>query len=335
MTFLPVSDATLMTLAGIAYGAPGDIATYLGEAAPTKSDWSLVWLAAPPDPPVNFAYLARSARTGDCVLAIRGTYPDPFSPAYWDDGAQDSPFGAMVDWPGAPGPRISAGTSLGISNLLTLTDAGGITLVAAVAALQPDNALTVTGHSLGGTLAPVMALHLAGVFPQARITAVSFAGMTPGNGAFAALFDAGTLLAAPVRRVFNTLDSVSYGWNKVDATIDFYQPAPRGGPLVAAMLLATAARLALEGYDYAPVGIDVPLTGSVAPVTIPCDLVAFVFETLHQHMPDTYLGLLGAPPLPFHILFGTIVTPRGGERPLRRPTAYLPVVYTKADARPG
>jgi hypothetical protein len=322
-----LSDAVLMTLAGIAYGAPSSIATYLDEDSLTTGDWQLSWLAAPPDPPVNFAFMARSTRRNACVIAIRGTYPDPFSRAYWDDGDQDSPFGPMVDWPNAPGAKISGGTALGLAGLRALVDDNGVTLEAAVAALPPGVSLTVTGHSLGGTLAPVLALLLAETSPSRSIEVATFAGMTPGNKAFASLFGPRTKLDGRVRRIFNTIDSVGYGWDKVFATHDFFDPAPKGGPVVAAMLLATAARLDLGGYDFAPVGIAVPLQGVVSTPTIDCTLIAFVFETLHQHMPDTYLALLGAPPLPFSIGLANVVAARGHAAvsgPLDRPaTIYL------------
>ncbi|WP_407521129.1 lipase family protein [Methylobacterium oryzisoli] len=324
-------DAVLMTLAGIAYGAPGSIGRYLGEAAPTTG-WSLAWLAVPADPPVNFAYMARDTRTGDCVLAIRGTYPNPFSPAYWEDGTQDSPFGEMAEWPGAPGARISAGTAEGLANLLALRDAAGVALADAVAALPPEAALTLTGHSLGGTLAPVLALHLAEAEPGRGLGAVSFAGMTPGNHAFAALFGPRSRLAGRLRRVFNTLDTVAYGWDRVLATRGFYDPAPKGGLAVDALLAATEARLDLGGYGYAPVGPAVALPGVLRAPVIPCDLVAYVVETLHQHMPDTYLALLGAPPLPFSIIFGSAVVPRDHPAATASPTSRLTTVNLDAPA---
>lgn len=304
-----IDDGVLMTMAGIAYAAPADIATYLQQAKPT-ADWSLVWLADPGDPPVNFAFMANRNGSDDHVLAIRGTYPDPFSQAYWDDGSQDSPFGEMVDWPGAPGAKIAKGTNAGLTNLWAIKDAHGNTIESAVKQLPASASITVTGHSLGGTLTPVLALKLNELFPSLSFAASSFAGMTPGNSAFAALFGSGTKLDGCVRRVFNTLDTVSYGWDKVYATHDFYTPAPKGGPVVAAMLLATEARLKLGGYDFTAVGSPVPLEGQVRKPTIPCELVAYVLENLHQHMPDTYLSLLGAPPLPFSIGFGSILRPR-------------------------
>ncbi len=322
-----VADAVLMTLAGIAYGAPDDIPTYLVEAEPLQARWKAVWLPNPPDTPVNFAFMAKDAQSGTRVIAIRGTYPDPLSSAYWDDARQDSPFGDMVDWPGATGAKIAGGTSEGFQNLLTLTDGNGRTLEQAVAALPVDAPLVVTGHSLGGTLTPVIALWLAETFPGRPIEATSYAGLTPGNGAFAALFGAGTALDGKVRRVYNTLDTVPYGWDKVFATHEFYEPAPKGGPVVEALLLATIARLDAGGYDYAAVGSPVPLQGQVRPPAVSCDLVAYVIELLHQHMPDTYLALLGAPPLPFSIIFGSLVAPRDTAAALTKVSPTSRVFY--------
>jgi len=304
-----IDDGVLMTMAGIAYAAPGDVAGYLQQARPTAA-WTVNWLPDPGTPPDNFAYMARRADSNAYVLAIRGTYPDPFSQAYWDDASQDSPFGDMVDWPGAPGAKIAKGTNTAFGNLRALRDTHGCSLQDIVRTLPANASVTVTGHSLGGTLTPLIALQLAETFPQLTIQASSFAGMTPGNSAFAALFGSGTKLEGCVRRVFNTLDTVAYGWDKVYATHDFYSPAPKGGVIVSAMLLATAARLQIGGYDFTAVGTPVPLQGEVRKPVIPCELVAYVLENVHQHMPDTYLCLLGAPPLPFSIGFGSILRPR-------------------------
>lgn len=318
-------DAVLMTLAGIAYGNPARIADYLAAARPTAG-WHLAWAPVVGEAPDNFLFAATDGG-GQVVVAIRGTYPNPFSEAYWHDGSQDSPFGTMVEWPGAPGAKISAGTATGLANLLALRDASGKTLIDFVAALPAATAVTVTGHSLGGTLAPVLALRLAGGAPQRAVAATSFAGLTPGNAAFAALFGAGSRLAGRVRRVYNTLDTVSYGWDRVWATHTFYQPEPRGGDVVAALLLATEARLRLGGYDYAAVGTPVPLPGQLQPPSVPCNLVAYVLENLHQHLPDTYLALLGAPPLPFSLLWGAMTVPRSHAAAGRSASPGGPVVH--------
>jgi Lipase (class 3) len=319
------TDSVLMTLAGVAYGDPARVPGYLAAATPTAG-WQVIWMPEVGEAPDNFMFLATDGR-GSYVVAIRGTYPNPFSEAYWHDGNQDSPFGTMADWPGAPGAKIGGGTQTGLTNLLALKDAKGQSLAEAVACLPADAVVTVTGHSLGGTLAPVLALALATADSSSEIQATSFAGMTPGNAAFAALFGAGTRLSGRVRRVYNTLDTVSYGWDRVWATHGFYQPAPQGGDVVSALLLATEARLKLGGYEYAPVGLPVPLPGQVRPATIPCALAAYVIENLHQHLPDTYLSLLGAPPLPFSIIWGSMTVPRSHPLAGRLPSPGGAVVH--------
>ncbi|MBP0617430.1 lipase family protein [Jiella mangrovi] len=321
-----VDDAQLMTLAGIAYGDPARIAGYLAEATVLDGAWSLGWLPVPPDPPVNFAFAARNMEADVAVVAIRGTYPNPLSPAYWSDASQDSPFGPMSPWPGSGDAKIGGGTAAGLKGLLELTDGSGAALQSFVGSLPPSTTLVVTGHSLGGTLAPVLALILAETFQDRPVAATSYAGMTPGNAAFAALFGPGSRLDGKVRRVYNTLDTVAYGWDAVLQTRGFYDPAPKGGAVVDAFLLATAARLDAGGYDYGAVGTPVPLEGTLRPEQPDCTLIAYMLENLHQHLPDTYLALLGAPPLPFSILFGTIVADKPATELARAETG-LPVAY--------
>lgn len=316
----PLPDAVAMTFAGLAYGPPAAIPGYVASGSETAG-WTVTWLAAPPPPPAafdNFAFLAVSATGQEAVLAIRGTYPDPLMRPYWDDAAEDNPLQPMKPWAG--GGRIGGGTATGLAKLIALTNASGVTIDAAVAKLAAGTQLTVTGHSLGGTLTPVMALQLAGQFPALAVAGMSFAGMTPGDSGFAALFAKPG--APPVRRVFNTLDTVAYGWDQVLATVDFYQPQPQGGALVQFKLKTMARDLAAGGYDYTAVGTPVPLTGRLQGRAVRCDLVGYLFEMLHQHLPDTYLALLFAPPLPFKLGFGPTVHADGIPDPLHPPVAF-------------
>jgi hypothetical protein len=302
----PVDDARLMTLAGIAYGAAEKIPTYLSKASLVANDWSVVWTPGPGADPDNFAFVALNQSTKVAVLAIRGTYPNPLSPIYWENGQQDSPFGTMAAWKGSASAKISKGTNTGYQNLIALKDASGRSISDFVKTLDPEVVVCVTGHSLGGTLTPVMALELSEAEPQRAIYSISFAGMTPGNADFAALFGDGTPLSGRTRRAFNTLDSVSYGWNHVLATRNFFTPAPKGGLLVKLFLLLAWFRLLIGGYGFTAIGEPGPYTGSVDDPSAKHGLISYVIETLHQHMPDTYLKLMGAPPLPFSILFGSV-----------------------------
>ncbi|MEL7116457.1 MAG: lipase [Pseudomonadota bacterium] len=321
-----ISDAITMTFAGIAYGQPEKIPAYMAEAEPV-AHWSVAWMPEVDGVPDNFMFLAHDG--GDqYVVAIRGTYPNPFSPVYWDNANQDSPFGEMAAWSGdSTGAKISKGTNEGLGNLMALKDASGRTVIDAVKALPESATVTVTGHSLGGTQTPVIALKLAEADVAASLAATSFAGMTPGNHAFARLVTYHPKLKGNLRRVYNTLDSVSYGWDNVCATRNFFNPAPKGGILVKLGLLITSLKLRFGGYGFTAIGTDVPLTGSVQALNVKNDLVAFVIETLHQHMPDTYLDLLGAPDLPFSIIWGAITLPKDHPSLNARPNTGLPVVY--------
>ena len=312
----------MMTLAALAYASPSFIRGHLAAGPVGGVAWDLAWIADDVASPANFAFLVRDPARNLYALAIRGTYPDPFSPAYWADGKQDSPFGTMQPWPYAdePAARVAAGSWAGFQGVLALGGRGAV-LADVLTALRGD-ALYVAGHSLGGTLAPIVALWASTVNPTPA-TVYAFAGMTPGNAAFAGLFGAGTALAGRVWRYNNSLDTVAYGWDRVTATADFYQPHPRGGLGVEAMLYASA--LALLPYDYTAVGEEIVLTGTLAPPAVRWELLAYLIENLHQHLPSTYLSLLGAAPLPFTIGFGPVVDEGGGDGDaLRRTPAFLP-----------
>jgi len=320
----------LMTLAGIAYGKATAIPGYLAADTLTEGDWQPVWIANEISAPLNFAFIVRSSSTGAYCIALRGTYPNPFSAAYWRDANQDNPLQDMQPWPlGSDdpvdiGPRISGGAATGFRNLLALSN-GAQSFQQAVSALPSDAMVYVTGHSLGGTLAPVVGLWMTGLPNAVKPIVYCFAGLTPGNTAFAALFGAGTPLAGRVKRYKNTLDSVPYGWNNVLATRNFYQPKPSGGLLVEAAI--TALALELHKYDYAAVGEEVVLPGTLNTGSFGFEFAAFIFENLQQHLPNTYLRLLSAPALPFTIGFGSLVIPNDNPMAEQISSRKIPVCY--------
>jgi hypothetical protein len=300
----------LMTLAGLAYATPAYIRRHLAAGPVAGATWTLLWMPDDQAVPVNFAYLVRD-ETGRHVLAIRGTYPNPFSSAYWEDAQQDSPFGTMQPWPGATvtGAEVSAGTWTGLRSLLALSG-GGRTLSAVLTGLGAAD-LYFTGHSLGGTLAPVLGLWTASANPAPTLAVYAFAGMSPGNAAFAQEYAGQARLSGRSWRYNNTLDTVPYGWDRVLETLSFYQPKPQGGVIVQALQLAMALRLV--PYDFASVGEEVKLTGVLFPPAVSVDFIAYLIENLSQHLPDTYLTLLGAPVLPFEIGFGPFIRQRSDD----------------------
>ncbi|KAG9223100.1 hypothetical protein PLEOSDRAFT_1101475 [Pleurotus ostreatus PC15] len=89
-------------------------------------------------------------------------------------------------------PYIAYGTAAGISTLLTVPSPAGQTIIDFLATIPPTSRLIFTGHSLGGTLSPTVALALlrAGLLKNApgNVFAYPTAGLSPGNGPFATLF---------------------------------------------------------------------------------------------------------------------------------------------------
>jgi hypothetical protein len=310
-----VETKTMMTMAGLAYGDPDLLRRYLRDDVLTRGAWEATWIAESLEDPVTFAFLARHRDTGAYVLSIRGTYPNPFNRAYWNDGNLDKPFGPMQPWPGAESQsaKVSKGAWTAFQDLLDLkngktTTPQQTTLKQELQRLPAGTVLSITGHSLGGTLAPVIALWLSEQANAVVATVFAFAGMTPGNRQFARLFGAGTALANRVFRYNNRLDTVPYGWDRVWQTHDFYQPKPRGGIIVA--LIVGVTKLFLIPYGFAAIGEEVVLEGKLLPTAVDTGLIAYLLENLSQHLPGTYLTLLKAPPLPFTMEFVSLVETR-------------------------
>jgi len=294
----------LMTLAGLAYGDPQKLDGYL--AGSQTAAWRVVWAAAAELVPDTFAFIARDGESSRYAIVIRGTYPHPLNIAYWNDATLDSPYGPMQPWPGdATGKaKIAKGTSKAFGDILKLQDSAGKSFADAAGALPPGADIYITGHSLGGTLAPVVGLWLSERPVPVTPIVCAFAGMTPGNAAFAALFGPGTRLDGRVWRYNNTLDTVPYGWDRVWSAIGFYKPRPSSFLVKVAIGFMG---LILSFYGFRAIGTEVPLKGTVNAPVFKSNLVSYVIENLRQHLPETYLALLGAAPLPFTIGFGAIV----------------------------
>ncbi len=297
----------LMTLAGLAYGDPQSLDGYMSDGQSGPDGWSLIWAAHSDPVPTVFAFIARHEASNRSAIVIRGTYPNPLNVAYWNDATLDSPYGPMQPWPGdATGKaKISQGTSTALQDLLQQQGTVG-TFSEAVAVL-PVGELYITGHSLGGTLAPVVGLWLSERATPVVATAIcAFAGMTPGNADFAVRFGHGSKLAGRVWRYNNTLDTVPYGWDRVWSAINFYQPKPSGGLLVKIVIFIMG--LILKFYGFSAIGTEVRLVGKLNEPVLQNMLLSYVIENLRQHLPQTYLDLLEGPTLPFTMGYGAIVS---------------------------
>ncbi len=226
----------------LAHVASGLITAAIKKAASSSppspvGNFKIVW--GPAVPPqligpgysLNAMYVAQNADTSEYVIAIRGTNFN----AYFDKIIEDLFVFAQVPWPYgyleglvvAPGAKIALGTALGLSILQNMKPdddlpGGGKTLVEFLKTIVSQKVtITVAGHSLGGALAPTVALWLANTqqdllslnwdpFKNATIQVQTSAGPTPGNSAFAQFLD--FKLGDGVKAYYNSLDVVPHAW---------------------------------------------------------------------------------------------------------------------------
>ncbi len=289
----------MMELAAIAY-AP-NVATYLDQQQYLTLGWELAWSPAPTHDDANFVYIAKNAAANAYALAIRGTYPE-FNLGLLIQLYEDLAVETMVPWDAPPtaGARIAAGTDRALRDVTAVTSAG-LTLQAYLAqAAVPANAdIYVTGHSLGGCVATVLAPWLHYQLRQTgytgQIRPYTYAAPTAGNAEFAQFFDSTFAdgRASLATRVYNKLDLVPLAWDDLRAITALYPPP---GPPCPALLALLVDRLAerVAPLDYGqPTGNPMALGGTaVAGDT-------FWAEAAAQHGHNAYLALLDAPSLPF------------------------------------
>ena len=117
-----------------------------------------------------------------------------------------------MPWAPSGQERIAGGTLEGLLIIQGLTDTSGQTLGQYLTAFfaQPANAnvtTLVTGHSLGGCLATVVAPWISSLLPnyQGTIQPITFAAPTAGNSEFAAYYNT---LFPQARRFQNSLDVI-------------------------------------------------------------------------------------------------------------------------------
>ncbi|MCY0993468.1 hypothetical protein OV203_40395 [Nannocystis sp. ILAH1] len=306
----------------LALRASKQISQALENAASTIGQWQLVWgpgvLVGKDGYSVNTMYVSQSvADPSQYVISIGGTnFNSPI-----DTLIEDLHVYKQVPWLfniGAIGAKIALGTAIGLLNLQNLRPAPrlpgeGTTLVDFLRTIVSNKVhITVAGHSLGGALAPTVALWLADtaqglVLPwdpgkNATIGAQSFAGPTAGNGEFA--FYSGARLGALLQPAYNTLDLVPHAWAEFGTPSLFemwkiYEPniAPPVLPKVdlsyaAIVVLVEVFRLLAMGGGYTTLPNLKPVTGSYTTDAYKSStldsLQKFLAQGAYQHIEGYY-----------------------------------------------
>lgn len=260
----------------------------------------VVWQAPQSETIDNAMMVVHCANTRTYMVAIAGTNPL----SAYDLAVEDLTVSPLVPWAwgAGTGASIATGTSAGVNNLLGCTDPGTAsslsTFLAGVADAKTST-LVFCGHSLGGALAPVLALALFN--PQGSLASVGWssvavsatAGPTPGDQGFVDLFAA----TFPPRDglntlIWNSLDVVPHAWapSTFTASIleNLYRPKISASSCVGCLVAAALTRTPTPN-PYVQLPNDGPFTGTFQ--DHPADLdptKAFVAELLYQHIMGYY-----------------------------------------------
>src|SRR5215471_2311365 len=203
----------------------GEINAALDEAG--YPSWRVVWGPALNADRSNLLYAARNSQTGQLAVSIRGS---DFS--FWLNWIEDLavlrvvPYNEFVPTVGNTA-QIAFGTAVGLRQILRAQD-GTESLETFLTAVPEGTPILITGHSLGGCLASVLAPCVADWRGSASSLAVyTIAAPSPGNAEFAVYYNA--LFTDPsghstAFRSFNNLDVVPNAWATLATVMTYYPP---------------------------------------------------------------------------------------------------------------
>jgi hypothetical protein len=273
-----------------------------------ESNWQVVWGPALSDSRANMIYVAANATTKQMAVVIRGTVP-----TFVLDWAENvdvilelQPFTPVVQGHSSGDPRIATGTSIGLAQIQALQGATGADtqsdLTTFLRHADADTDLFITGHSLGGCLASVLAATLAfQLGATANLKVYTFAAPSPGNADFAnyynSLFTDGTTGKSTAFRLYNCLDVVPNAWASLDVIEGYYKPSPECTDEIKAVV--QVARNAVSG-QYQQLGTEgesaIRLEGTVVQLPAfglnPIGDRLFLQQLLQQHETSVYQRLI-------------------------------------------
>jgi hypothetical protein len=276
-----------------------DMSAALGNTSlPTAGQWQIVW--GPADLGGNLMYIAQvqNGAPGTALVAvvIRGTIFD-----FPSNLLSDTEVGTQVSLPFPPPPHfatdamISNGASQDWQNLASMQSGSPAQdAYQFLTSLSGLVSVLVTGHSLGGQLATVVAPWIAGFLPKADVQVITFAAPTAGNPSFAKSFD--HVFAGNATRYFSDLDVVPRLWvPSGDYDLESVEQLFPGGPRCDAGChsLVGVAEGIVKGVTYAQPSVSQLLTSAVYSEGA---IGAWEDEGSAQHRMLLYLYMLGDTP---------------------------------------
>jgi len=249
-------------------------------------------------------YICRDFDTGDYSVVFRGT--NTVSAIEWL--LQDFMVQNQVPWlkvqagPAPPDAMVSDGTAIAVALRRDLRPETGEKgegttfedeLVGLIEQSEGRCVMRFTGHSLGGLLAPVMALWLVDYLEQIHrddltakldLEVYSYAAPTAGNRAFAAYLES---RIHTIRRYTGLLDIAPMAWDEsnMKGMPSTYEPGIRMQGLT--RTLYDLGQRITQGKGYAQPGPCIAVPSTIAPTSVD----HFLLEAAYQHAAP-YLGML-------------------------------------------
>ncbi|MFI0902570.1 IPT/TIG domain-containing protein [Streptomyces sioyaensis] len=273
----------------------------------TQGEWQLVWLALS-EANANMAYIARSTNgSNEFAVVARGTDAD------LTDILEDLDVGTVVPFPESGSPKpiavskgamdafkrvVNARSIASPSPNVTLTQALAVALKSAPSSPQPT--VYLTGHSLGGCIATMLAPYLQAQTwtHQPKFAVITYAAPTAGVQSFVDYFDSVPWVID--ERQNNAYDLVPHAWADLATTASWYpSPGPQATEEVK-LLIGTIAKRT-KGNVYVQPGTLRPMNTrytSLAKNLVNTTTQDFLGQVAFQHANSTYLNLVGAPAVP-------------------------------------
>ncbi|MFI5525718.1 IPT/TIG domain-containing protein [Streptomyces platensis] len=273
----------------------------------TQGAWELVWLALS-EANANMAYLVRSTNgSNEFAVVARGTDADV------TDILEDLDVGTVVPFPESGSPKtitvskgamdafqrvVKARSIASPSPNVTLAQALAVALKAAPSSPQPT--VYLTGHSLGGCIASMLAPYLQAQTwtKQPKFAVITYAAPTAGTQSFVDYVN--SVPWTINERQNNAYDLVPHAWADLDTTARWYpSPGPQATDEVKLLIGTISQRT--KGNVYVQPGTLYPMNTeytSLAKNLVNKTTQDFLGQVAYQHANSTYLDLVGAPPVP-------------------------------------